>query len=66
MAFAAYERRMRPYTAEHRALGREGAERFFMPAPTQEILDVLAANTPEHTRAEPIRLPDYERTTETA
>ncbi|MFE2852246.1 FAD-dependent monooxygenase [Streptomyces lavendulae] len=58
-AFAAYEERMRGYVAEHQALGREGAERFFMPAPTQEILDMLAANAPENTRTEPVRLQDY-------
>ncbi|MET3988160.1 FAD-dependent monooxygenase [Streptomyces sp. PvR034] len=58
-AFTAYEQRMRPYVAEHQALGREGAERFFMPAPTQEILDALAANAPENTRTEPVRLPDH-------
>ncbi|ROQ89016.1 2-polyprenyl-6-methoxyphenol hydroxylase-like FAD-dependent oxidoreductase [Streptomyces sp. 2132.2] len=58
-AFAAYEELMRPYVAEHQALGREGAERFFLPAPTQEILDMLAANAPENTRTEPVRLPDY-------
>ncbi|WP_371677758.1 FAD-dependent monooxygenase [Streptomyces sp. NBC_01276] len=58
-AFAAYEHLMRPYVAEHQALGREGAERFFMPAPTQEILDMLAADAPEKTRTEPIRLRDY-------
>ncbi|WP_211275231.1 hypothetical protein [Streptomyces katrae] len=50
---------MRPYVAEHQALGREGAERFFLPAPTQEILDMLAANAPENTRTNPVRLPDY-------
>ncbi|KOU23760.1 FAD-dependent oxidoreductase [Streptomyces sp. WM6372] len=60
-AFAAYEQQMRPYVAEHQALGRDGAERFFMPAPTQEILDMLAANAPENTRTEPVRLPDYTR-----
>ncbi|WP_406513016.1 FAD-dependent monooxygenase [Streptomyces sp. NBC_00161] len=59
-AFAAYEDRMRPYVAEHQALGREGAERFFLPAPTQEVLDMLAAGAPEHARTEPIRLRDYE------
>ncbi|MFJ8208893.1 FAD-dependent monooxygenase [Streptomyces sp. NPDC096033] len=58
-AFAAYEEQMRPYVAEHQALGREGAERFFLPAPTQEVLDMLAANAPENTRAKPVRLPDY-------
>ncbi|MFH7599792.1 FAD-dependent monooxygenase [Streptomyces racemochromogenes] len=58
-AFGAYERQMRPYVAEHQALGREGAERFFLPAPTQEVLDMLAANAPENTRTKPVRLPDY-------
>ncbi|MGW8781364.1 FAD-dependent monooxygenase [Streptomyces sp. NPDC055796] len=58
-AFAAYEHQMRPYVAEHQALGREGAERFFLPAPTQEILDALAANAPENVRTEPVRLRDY-------
>ncbi|MFF4582133.1 FAD-dependent monooxygenase [Streptomyces sp. NPDC001389] len=56
-AFAAYEEQMRPYVTEHQALGREGAERFFPPAPTQEVLDMLAANAPENTRTEPVRLP---------
>ncbi|MFF1909849.1 hypothetical protein [Kitasatospora sp. NPDC058218] len=58
-AFAAYEREMRGYVTEHQTLGREGAERFFMPAPTQEILDMLAAQAPENTRTTPIRLRDY-------
>lgn len=58
-AFAAYERGMRGYVTEHQALGREGAERFFMPAPTQEVLDMLAAQAPENTRATPVRLRDY-------
>lgn len=62
-AFAAYEHQMRPYTAEHQALGREAAARFFLPAPTQEVLDTLAANTPETPRTDPIRLPDYTPTT---
>ncbi|MEV0530414.1 FAD-dependent monooxygenase [Kitasatospora sp. NPDC050463] len=59
VAFAAYEREMRGYVTEHQTLGREGAERFFMPAPTQEILDMLAAQTPENTRTSPVRLRDY-------
>ncbi|MFJ5774247.1 FAD-dependent monooxygenase [Streptomyces sp. NPDC093094] len=58
-AFAAYEREMRGYVTEHQALGREGAERFFMPAPTQEILDMLAAQAPENTRTTPVLLRDY-------
>lgn len=58
-AFAAYEREMRGYVTEHQTVGPEGAERFFMPAPTQEILDMLAAQAPENTRITPIRLRDY-------
>ncbi|MFC8370556.1 hypothetical protein [Streptomyces sp. NPDC057238] len=58
-AFTAYENVMRPFVTEHQALGREGAERFSMPAPTQEVLDMLAANAPENTRTEVVRLPDY-------
>ncbi|MFE7903215.1 FAD-dependent monooxygenase [Streptomyces sp. NPDC057424] len=58
-AFTAYEHAMRPFVTEHQAVGREGAERFFMSAPTQEVLDMLAANAPENTRTEAIRLPDY-------
>ena len=58
-AFTAYENAMRPFVTEHQAVGREGAERFFMPAPTQEVLDMLAANAPENTRPQVVRLPDY-------
>ena len=58
-SFTAYAHAMRPFVTEHQAVGREGAERFFMPAPTQEVLDMLAANAPENTRTEAIRLPDY-------
>lgn len=58
-AFTAYERAMRPFVAEHQAVGREGAQRFFMPAPSQEVLDMLAAGAPENTRGEVVRLPDY-------
>lgn len=58
-AFIAYEKAMRPFVTEHQAVGREGAERFFMPAPSQEVLDMLAANAPENTRTEVVRLPDY-------
>lgn len=58
-AYTAYENAMRPFVTEHQAVGREGAERFFMPAPTQEVLDMLAANVPERTRTEAVRLPDY-------
>ncbi|MEV5321277.1 FAD-dependent monooxygenase [Streptomyces sp. NPDC052687] len=58
-AFAAYEQTMRPFVTEHQAVGREGAQRFFMPAPSQEVLDMIAANAPENTRPEAIRLPDY-------
>ncbi|WP_436726145.1 hypothetical protein [Streptomyces sp. URMC 128] len=58
-AFIAYEKAMRPFVTEHQDVGREGAERFFMPAPGQEVLDTLAANAPENTRTEVVRLPDY-------
>ncbi|GGZ29957.1 FAD-dependent oxidoreductase [Streptomyces poonensis] len=58
-AFRAYESAMRPFVTEHQAVGREGAERFFMPAPTQEVLDMLAADAPEKTRTRAVRLPDY-------
>jgi 2-polyprenyl-6-methoxyphenol hydroxylase-like FAD-dependent oxidoreductase len=58
-AFTAYENTLRPFVTEHQALGREGAERFFMPPPTQEALDMLAANAPETARTETVRLPDY-------
>ncbi|MCB5177984.1 FAD-dependent monooxygenase [Streptomyces antimicrobicus] len=57
-AFAAYERQMRPRAAEHQALGREGAERFFLPAPTQDVLDRLADHARENTPTAPVRLPD--------
>ncbi|MDT0570951.1 FAD-dependent oxidoreductase [Streptomyces sp. DSM 3412] len=58
-AFITYEKAMRPFVTEHQAVGREGAERFFMPAPSQEVLDMLAADAPENTRTEVVRLPDY-------
>ncbi|MFJ3906404.1 FAD-dependent monooxygenase [Streptomyces sp. NPDC090025] len=57
-AFAAYEQHMRPYVTEHQALGREGAQHFFLPAPSQEILDALVANATT-TRTTPVRLHDY-------
>ncbi len=41
------------------AAGREGAQRFFMPAPTQHTLGMLAANAPEDIRTEVTRLPAY-------
>ncbi|WP_254399653.1 hypothetical protein [Streptomyces sp. AC602_WCS936] len=50
---------MRPFVAEHQALGREGAERFFMPPPRQKVLDMLAAGAPENTGTNPVRLLDY-------
>ncbi len=59
VAFAAYEETMRPFVAEHQALGREGAERFFMPPPSQAVLDMLAAGAPENTGTSPVRLLDY-------
>ncbi|MFG6201201.1 FAD-dependent monooxygenase [Nonomuraea sp. JJY05] len=58
-AFEAYEREMRGYVTEHQQVGREGAERFFMGTPTQEVLDMIAANAPEVARAQVIKLRDY-------
>ncbi|MFI6444297.1 FAD-dependent monooxygenase [Kitasatospora sp. NPDC050543] len=58
-AFEAYEREMRGYVTEHQQAGREGAERFFMGTPTQEMLDMIAANTPEKARAQVVGLGDY-------
>lgn len=58
-AFAAYERQMRGYVNEHQRAGREGAERFFMGTPTQEMLDMMAANAPEVVRGRTVRLKDY-------
>ncbi|KUL63346.1 hypothetical protein E7X58_00055 [Streptomyces sp. A1499] len=39
--------------------GREGAQRLFMPAPTQHTLGMLAANAPEDIRTGVTRLPAY-------
>lgn len=58
-AFMAYENAIRPFVTEHQAVGRQGAQRFLMPAPTQEVLDMLAAHAPENTRPAVVRLPDY-------
>jgi ribonucleotide reductase alpha subunit len=49
----------RRIVAEHQQVGREGAERFFMDPPTQEILDMMAENAPEVTRTEIVKLRDY-------
>jgi 2-polyprenyl-6-methoxyphenol hydroxylase-like FAD-dependent oxidoreductase len=57
-AFPEYERVLRGYVAEHQQLGRDGAERFFMGTPSQEVLDAIAANAPEG-RTEIVRLRDY-------
>ncbi|MET8244340.1 hypothetical protein ABZV31_07840 [Streptomyces sp. NPDC005202] len=58
-AFAAYEQQMRGYVSLHQQAGREGAERFFMGQPTQEMLDLIAANAPEVARAQIVKLKDY-------
>ncbi|GGR36674.1 FAD-dependent monooxygenase [Streptomyces netropsis] len=58
-AFEAYEREMRGYVTEHQQAGREGAERFFMGTPTQEMLDMIAANAPEVSRTQVARLKTY-------
>ncbi|MEU4511215.1 FAD-dependent monooxygenase [Nonomuraea wenchangensis] len=53
-AFAAYEREMRGFVAEHRHLGREGADLFFLGTPPQEGLDRTTAARPHL-----MRLKDY-------
>ncbi|MFB9477391.1 FAD-dependent monooxygenase [Nonomuraea salmonea] len=58
-AFAAYEREMRGFVAEHQQIGREGADRFFMGMPAQEAPDMIAAGTRETARAHLVRLKDY-------
>jgi len=57
-AFAAYEAEMRGYVAEHQQAGQEGAQHLFMGTPTQEMLDLIAANAPEQT-GEIVKLKDY-------
>ncbi|WP_197093413.1 FAD-dependent monooxygenase [Nonomuraea sp. SBT364] len=60
VAFAAYEREMRGFVAEHQQMGREGADRFFMGTPIQEELGLVAANAPEAAAcAQIVRLKDY-------
>ncbi|MEV4095787.1 FAD-dependent monooxygenase [Streptosporangium saharense] len=56
LAFAAYEREMRGFVAEHQQLGREGADRFFLGAPIRETPDTTAA---EATLARIVRLRNY-------
>ncbi|MFC4062486.1 FAD-dependent monooxygenase [Planomonospora corallina] len=53
-AFAAYEREMRGFVAEHQHLGREGADQFFLSTPPQEGLDRTTAARPHV-----MRLKDY-------
>ncbi|MFB4272975.1 FAD-dependent oxidoreductase [Nonomuraea sp. GTA35] len=57
-AFAAYEREMRGFVAEHQQIGREGADRFFMGMPAQAP-DVIATGTRETARTHLVRLKDY-------
>ncbi|MFB4284161.1 FAD-dependent monooxygenase [Nonomuraea sp. MTCD27] len=59
VAFAAYEREMRGFVTEHQQMGREGADRFFMGAPIQEGLGMVAADAPRTARAPIVRLKDY-------
>ncbi|GAA2670705.1 FAD-dependent monooxygenase [Nonomuraea recticatena] len=58
-AFAAYEREMRGFVAEHQQMGREGADRFFMGMPIQEAPEMIAAGTREAPRTHLVRLKDY-------
>ncbi|MEV4833374.1 FAD-dependent monooxygenase [Nonomuraea sp. NPDC049486] len=58
-AFAAYEREMRGYVAEHQQMGREGADRFFMGIPIQEAPDTMTAGTRKAASAHLVRLKDY-------
>ncbi|MEV4799459.1 FAD-dependent monooxygenase [Nonomuraea sp. NPDC049421] len=58
-AFAAYEREMRGFVAEHQQIGREGADRFFMGMPTQEAPGMTAAGTRATARTHLVRLKDY-------
>lgn len=58
-AFAAYEREMRGFVAEHQQMGREGADRFFMGMPIQEAPEMIAAGTREAPQTHLVRLKDY-------
>ncbi|MFG3437725.1 FAD-dependent monooxygenase [Nonomuraea sp. NPDC047897] len=58
-AFAAYEREMRGFVAEHQQMGREGADRLFMGMPIQEAPEMIAAGTREVPRTHLVRLKDY-------
>ncbi|TDD49309.1 FAD-dependent oxidoreductase [Nonomuraea terrae] len=49
-AFAAYEREMRGFVAEHQHMGREGADQFFLGTPLQERLDRTTAARPHLVR----------------
>ncbi|MEW9555337.1 FAD-dependent monooxygenase [Nonomuraea sp. NPDC050783] len=42
-AFAAYEREMRGFVAEHQQMGREGADQFFLGPPPEEELGTTVA-----------------------
>ncbi|MGS2644614.1 FAD-dependent monooxygenase [Streptosporangium sp. G12] len=58
-AFAAYEREMRGFVAEHQQTGREGADRFFMGTPIQEGLGMADADAPGVACGQIVRLKDY-------
>ncbi|WP_440072213.1 FAD-dependent monooxygenase [Streptosporangium sp. OZ121] len=58
-AFAAYEREMRGFVAEHQQIGREEADRFFMGTPLQEGVGMVAANVPGVACGQIVRLKDY-------
>ncbi|MFB4271515.1 FAD-dependent monooxygenase [Nonomuraea sp. GTA35] len=59
VAFAAYEREMRGFVAEHQQMGREEADRFFMGTPLQAGLGTVAAGAPGVARGQIVRLKDY-------
>lgn len=58
-AFLAYENQMRGYVEEHQQVGRDGVGHYFMESPDQETLDMIAANAPEVTRTQIVKLRDY-------
>ncbi|MEV4476481.1 hypothetical protein [Nonomuraea sp. NPDC049504] len=49
-AFAAYEREMRGFVAEHQHLGREGADQFFLATPSRDGLGRTTAARPHLVR----------------
>jgi 2-polyprenyl-6-methoxyphenol hydroxylase-like FAD-dependent oxidoreductase len=58
-AFAAYEREMRGFVAEHQQMGRDEADRFFMGGPLHQGVGPAAARAPQVARGQIVRLKDY-------